>query len=62
MYGTTAQIANAAGAAASGAVLFAVESVRAAQPALLTASALFALPIISCAAFLTRMRHATVTN
>ena len=62
MYGTTAQIANAAGVAAIGAVFFAVESSHAARPALLAASALFALSIITCAAFLTWMRHATVTN
>jgi len=62
MYGTTAQIANAAGVAAVGAVFFAVESAYAARPALLAASALFALSIVICAAFLTRMRHATVTN
>ena len=62
MYGTTAQIANAAGVAAIGAVFFAVESAQSAPLALLTASALFALSIITCAAFLTWMRHATVTN
>lgn len=62
MYGTTAQIANAAGVAAIGAVFFAVESAQSARPALLAASALFVLSIITCAVFLTRMRHATVTN
>jgi EmrB/QacA subfamily drug resistance transporter len=59
MYGTTAQIANAAGVATIGAVFFAVES---GQSARLAASALFALSIIACAAFLTWMRRATVTN
>jgi EmrB/QacA subfamily drug resistance transporter len=62
MYGTTAQIANAAGVAAIGAVFFAVESVHSAWLALLAASALFALSIVTSAAFLTWMRHATVTN
>jgi hypothetical protein len=59
---TTAQIANAAGVAAIGAVFFAVESGQSARLALLAASALFALSIITAAAFLTSMRHATVTN
>jgi len=62
MYGTTAQIANAAGVAAIGAVFFAIESAASAQLALVAASALFALSIIVCAAFLTWMRHASVTN
>jgi EmrB/QacA subfamily drug resistance transporter len=62
MYGTTAQIANAAGVAAIGAVFFAVESVHSAWLALLAASALFALSIVISAAFLTWMRHAPVTN
>jgi predicted MFS family arabinose efflux permease len=59
MYGTTAQIANAAGVAAIGAVFFAIESAWSARPALLTAAALFALSIIACAAFLTWMRRVT---
>jgi MFS family permease len=62
MYGTTAQIANAAGVAAIGAVFFAVESGQSARLALLAASALFALSIITCAAFLTWMRRASVAN
>ncbi|SDO11472.1 MFS transporter [Afipia sp. GAS231] len=62
MYGTTAHIANAAGVAAIGAVFFAVESSQSARLALLAASALFAASIMICAAFLTWMRHATVTN
>jgi hypothetical protein len=62
MYGTTAQIANAAGVAAIGAAFFAVESSQSAGAALLAASALFALSIIACAAFLTCMRRTTVTN
>jgi hypothetical protein len=56
MYGTTAQIANAAGVAAIGALFFAVEAARSARLALLLSSALFALSIAACAAFLWWMR------
>jgi MFS family permease len=59
IYGTTAQIANAAGVAAIGAVYFAIESNQSARPALLAACALFALSIAACAAFLTWMRRVT---
>jgi MFS family permease len=59
MYGTVAQIANAAGVAAIGAVFFAIEAAGSARPALLAACALFALSIVACAAFLTWMRRAT---
>ena len=59
IYGTTAQIANAAGVAAIGAVFFAIESDQSSRLALLAASALFALSIIACAAFLTWMRRVT---
>ena len=59
IYGTTAQIANAAGVAAIGAVYFAIEANQSARPALLAACALFALSIIACAAFLTWMRRVT---
>ena len=59
IYGTTAQIANAVGVAAIGAVFFAIESNQSTRLALLAACALFALSIIACAAFLTRMRHVT---
>ena len=63
IYGTTAQIANAAGVAAIGAVYFAIESNQSARPALLAACALFALSIAACAAFLTWMRRVTaMTN
>jgi hypothetical protein len=58
MYGTTAQIANAAGVAAIGAVFFAIEAVDTARPALFAASALFALSISASAAFLSWMRRA----
>ena len=59
IYGTTAQIANAAGVAAIGAVYFAIESNQSSRLALLAACALFALSIIACAAFLTWMRRVT---
>lgn len=59
IYGTTAQIANAAGVTAIGAVYFAIESNQSARPALLAACALFALSITACAAFLTWMRQVT---
>lgn len=59
IYGTTAQIANAAGVAAIGAVYFAIESNQSARPALFAACALFALSITACAAFLTWMRRVT---
>jgi EmrB/QacA subfamily drug resistance transporter len=56
MYGTTAQIANAACVAAIGAVYFTVEAVFSAQRALFAAVALFVLSIVACAAFLSWMR------
>jgi len=59
MYGTTVQIANAAGVAAIGAVFFAIDASGSARLALSAASALFALSIIACAAFLTWMRQVT---
>jgi EmrB/QacA subfamily drug resistance transporter len=59
IYGTTAQIANAAGVAAIGAVYFAIESNQSSRPALLAVLVLFALSIIACAAFLTCMRRVT---
>jgi hypothetical protein len=58
MYGTTAQIANAAGVAAIGATFFAIEAVLSARLALFASSALFALSIAACAAFLAWMRRA----
>ena len=60
MYGTTAQIANAAGVAAIGAVFFAIEVANSSRVALLVACILFAMSIMACAAFLTWMRRATV--
>jgi EmrB/QacA subfamily drug resistance transporter len=59
MYGTTAQIANAAGVAAIGAVFFAVESTHEPQAALFVSIALFALSIMTSAALLSWMRRAS---
>jgi EmrB/QacA subfamily drug resistance transporter len=59
MYGTTTQIANASGVAAIGAVFFAIEAAQSARTALFASLALFALSIIACVVFLTRMRRAT---
>ncbi|MBV8925419.1 MAG: MFS transporter [Bradyrhizobium sp.] len=58
MYGTTAQIANAAGVAAIGAVFFAVASAHAAQAALFAALVLFVLSLMASAALLSWMRRA----
>jgi predicted MFS family arabinose efflux permease len=58
MYGTTAQIANAAGVAAIGAVFFAIEGAYDARPALFVSASLFALAIVTSAAFLSWMRRA----
>jgi hypothetical protein len=51
MYRTTAQIANAAGVAAIGAVFFSIEAAQSARLALFAAMALFGLSIVACAAF-----------
>jgi predicted MFS family arabinose efflux permease len=58
IYGTTTQIANAAGIAVIGAVFFAAESALGARPALFIALALFVLAILTSAAFLSWMRRA----
>jgi hypothetical protein len=58
MYGTTAQIANAAGVAAIGAVFLAIESTGSARHALFASFATFALAIVISIAFLTWMRRA----
>jgi MFS family permease len=58
LYGTTAQIGNAAGIAAMGAVYFAVESVDCAQHAVFVVFAMFALSIMTSVAFLSWMRRA----
>ena len=57
IYGTTTQIANAAGVAVIGAVFFATEGEYGARPALFIASALFVLAIVTAAAFLSWMRR-----
>jgi predicted MFS family arabinose efflux permease len=65
MYGTTAQIANAAGVAAIGATFFAIEAAlpaRLARLALYAALALFSLSIIVCVAFLSWMRRASARS
>ena len=59
MYGTTSQIANAAGIAAIGTAFFSIEVARSPRLALFVSSALFALSIVACAAFLSWMRRAT---
>jgi MFS family permease len=60
MYGTTAQIANAAGVAAVGVLFFAVESVSSTQHALFAALTMFALSIIACVAFLSSLPRAAM--
>ena len=59
LYGTTTQIANAAGVAAVGAVFFAVRETMSDHVALLAAFAIFAASIALCAAFLMWMRRAS---
>jgi hypothetical protein len=58
MYGTTTQIANAAGVAAIGGVFFVTQAALSARLALFVSMALFALSITICAAFLSWMRRA----
>jgi predicted MFS family arabinose efflux permease len=58
LYGTTTQIANAAGVAVIGAVYFAIAAAQSAQVALYVCCALFALSIGVCAACLLTMRRA----
>jgi len=60
MYGTTVQIAGAAGVAAVGAVFLAVESAGNPRHALFASLAVFSLSIVNSVAFLTWMRRATV--
>jgi predicted MFS family arabinose efflux permease len=59
MYGTTTQIANAAGVAAIGAVYFTVASAASAKAAVLTCFATCALSVAGCVLLLGWMRHAT---
>jgi predicted MFS family arabinose efflux permease len=62
MYGTTAQIGNAAGVAAIGAVFFAIESLQSARAGFLVSLALFVTFIMICAAFLAWMRRASARS
>jgi predicted MFS family arabinose efflux permease len=57
LYGTTAQVANAAGVAAIGAVFFAIEAHASSQIAMFAALAIFATSIIACVALLSWMRR-----
>lgn len=58
MYGTTAQIGNAAGVAAIGAVFFAGEALQSARAGFLVSLALFVTFIMICATFLLWTRRA----
>jgi MFS family permease len=58
IYGTTTQIANAAGVAAIGAVYFAVQSAGSARLAVLASFVACALSVAGCAMFLLWMRRA----
>lgn len=62
MYGTTAQIGNAAGVAAIGAVFFAVEALQSARAGFVVSLVLFATLIMICAAFLAWMRRASARS
>jgi len=62
MYGTIAQIGNAAGVAAIGAVFFAIESLQSARAGFLVSLALFAALIMMSAAFLSWMRRASARS
>jgi len=62
MYGTIAQIGNAAGVAAIGAVFFAIESLQSVRAGFLVSLVLFVTLIMISAAFLTWMRRATARS
>lgn len=62
MYGTTAQIGNAAGVAAIGGVFFAVEALQSTRAGFLASLALFAALIMICVAFLSWMRRAAARS
>ncbi|SFJ14686.1 MFS transporter [Bradyrhizobium sp. Gha] len=62
MYGTIAQIGNAAGVAAIGAVFFAIERLQSARAAFLVSLILFAALIMTSAAFLTWMRRVSARS
>jgi predicted MFS family arabinose efflux permease len=57
LYGTTAQIANAAGVAAIGAAYFAIDAQKSPQVAMFAALTAFAASIATCVALLSRMRR-----
>jgi predicted MFS family arabinose efflux permease len=59
LYGTTAQIANAAGVAAIGAVYFAIEAQTSSQIAMFASLATFAVSIAASVALLSWMRRAS---
>lgn len=61
-YGTMAQIGNAAGVAAIGAVFFAMETLQSARAGFFVSLALFAALIMICAAFLVWMRRASARS
>jgi predicted MFS family arabinose efflux permease len=62
MYGTIAQIGNAAGVAAIGAVFFAIEALQSARAGFVVSLALFVTLIMICAAFLAWMRRASARS
>lgn len=62
MYGTTAQIGNAAGVAAIGAAFFAVEALQSARAGFFVSLAAFATLITICAAFLAWMRRVSARS
>ena len=57
LYGTTAQIANAAGVAAIGAAYFAIDAQKSPQVAMFAALTAFAASIAACVALLSWMRR-----
>jgi predicted MFS family arabinose efflux permease len=62
VYGTTAQIGNAAGVAAIGAVFFAVEALQSVRAGFLVSLALFVTLIMICAAFLAWIRRVSARS
>jgi hypothetical protein len=59
VYGSIAQIGNAAGVAAIGAVYFAVEGLQSTRAGFLVSLGLFVALILNCVAFLSWMRRAS---
>lgn len=62
IYGTTAQIGNAAGVAAIGAMFFAMETMQSARAGFVVSLALFVTLIMICVAFLSWMRRAAARS